>query len=99
MKSGIQQILQERKEQIEKHGYSVSLDVKKYKDGQLVEAAFVLTASEFVNNRAIANLCPKGWNKKKWKKMCYKPFSARLVIAAAFIAAEIDRQQFINPQF
>jgi hypothetical protein len=38
-------------------------------------------------------IVPLNWEKTWWQRMCDKPFSERLIIAGALIAAEIDRLQ------
>ncbi len=95
MKTGIELITQERKEQIEKHGRTIQEDTEMNRDYQLVIAAGVLT--EFIDNETSLvtadDTCPKGWDYKIWQKMWDKSFKKRLIIAGALIAAEIDRLQ------
>jgi hypothetical protein len=38
------------------------------------------------------------WDKKRLEHMRSKPYKERLIIAGAFIAAEIDRVQFMDAQ-
>ncbi len=82
MKTGIELIAQERKEQIEKHGH----DAQDWQSGQLIVAA---QASILGNPKAF----PKWWqeNSPFVDKICAKPLKERLVIAGALLAAEIDR--------
>jgi hypothetical protein len=88
MNTGIELIAQERKEQIEKHGRTVELDVKNNEDGQLPEAAQHLMDESICQ----CNNCkPADWDATIWKKMTGKPYKERLIIAGALIAAEIDR--------
>lgn len=85
MKTGIKLIAQERKEQIEVHGYDVSNDLD-YGNGELVKAAlFSINPDVFE--------APINWDdwfrenllsKRNDRVECLK-------IAGAFIAAEIDR--------
>ena len=87
MKTGIDLIRQERKEQIAKHQHTIYKDVVKNSDGQLRVAAIMLLLN---NENSIA---PQGWDINVWKKMLSKPYKDRLILAAALIAAEIDRYQ------
>ena len=92
----IKRITKERKEQIQKHGQTIALDVKHNKDGQLLQAAGHLIANHlFVDDndaKSYHRQClPKGWKVKNWMHMCNKPKQERLIIAASLIAAEYDR--------
>ena len=95
MKTGIELIAQERKEQIEKHGKTVKKDVELNEDYQLSSAASLLT--EAIDNDTLMVIAhdtlPKGWDLKMWQKMWDKSFAERLIIAGALIAAEYDRLQ------
>lgn len=88
MKTGIELIAQERKEQIEKHRRTIKQDVKYNNKMQLRSAA-----------HRLIEICPppldvpKDWNEVMWQKMIEKPMKERLIIAGALIAAEIDRLQ------
>lgn len=89
MKTGIELIIKERKEQIEKHGRTVDLDVLQNARFQLVQAAVQLICfSEPLMFKAAA---PFGWDKNVYTKMSLKSYKERLIIAGALIAAEIDR--------
>lgn len=89
---GIELIARERKEQIEKHGFSVVDDAIYYENQELRNAAmFALTADEkyYPDNW-------ESWFKKKMrtKRQSMEPLEfdiERLKIAGALIAAEIDR--------
>lgn len=97
-KTGIDLIAQERKEQIEKHGYSIELDSLENEHYQLSEAAGILTCLD-TNDLLVDNsddCCPVKWNEIIWKKMFNKSYKERLIIAGALIAAEIDRLQAIE---
>ncbi len=92
MKTGIELIAQERKEQIEKHGRTIEKDVIENIHYQLSEAAGLLTALEmddFIGDEE--STCPIGWSEVIWSRMYNKPYKERLIIAGAFIAAELDR--------
>lgn len=90
MESGIEQITQERAEQITKHGRSILDDVKYNSRGQLMEAMVKLTLNSELHEVTMAHP-PSGWNEEIWRKMCMKPYKQRLIIAGALLAAEIDR--------
>lgn len=91
MKSGIELIAQERKEQIEKHGYTVERDVATNCNHQLVDAAtdLIFFQDPLLMEKLVDNP-PDGWNREIWAKMCRKPYVERLALAGAFIAAELD---------
>lgn len=94
--TGIELIAKERKEQIEKHGRTVALDIKINNDFELCHAANGLLFSE-------GEISPmdiimefgklKDWDRGIIQKMVQKSYKERLVIAGALIAAEIDRLQ------
>lgn len=88
MKTGIELIAIERDEQVSKHKLTTALDVRHNKKRQLRAAAHAL-----IGDKAIMQQAPDGWSKVIWKKMIKKPVKQRLIIAAALIAAEIDRIQ------
>lgn len=73
----------ERLEQFEKHGYTLQ-DDRQHVAGELEHAAlFAITGA--------ANWWPDGWDLGTRNKIGQKPLQERLVIAAALLAAEIDR--------
>jgi hypothetical protein len=82
--NGAELIAKERKEQIEKHGYTVAGDKENNGDLQLQDAAVRLIAG---GDQGV----PYGWNESIWRNMLIKPLIERLQIAGAFLAAEIDR--------
>lgn len=94
MKTGIELIAQERKEQIEKHGFDVSSDKDSYNRNELVNAAIYSLTQDQV-------WYPDSWEfwfhdkmKAKGARMSEEEFwIERLKIAGALIAAEIDRLQ------
>lgn len=92
MKTGIELILQERSEQLFKHDVSTQDDFQRNNERQLTYAAKLLISTEKLITMVYENP-PKGWNKHIWKRLLDKPYKERLVIAAALIAAEIDRLQ------
>lgn len=95
MKTGIEAIAQERKEQIEKHGRTIEDDYM-YNSSwplALAKAASSLTMQP-VSDLVVHYGKPDEWHQGIWEKMCRKPYKERLAIAGALIAAEYDRVQF-----
>lgn len=84
--TGVEQIAEERKEQIEVHGFNVNYD-RHYSHNELIKAAlFAINPEQFE--------WPFYWDEKFRDKIIDKPnIKERLRIAGAFIAAEIDRIQ------
>lgn len=87
-KTGIELISNERLEQIIKHGRTIENDAKFNAEYQLKDAAAALLID---NEEARISYVPKGWDAEIWAKMCRKSYSDRITIAAALIAAELDR--------
>lgn len=90
-KTGIELIAQERKEQIEKHGYTPELDRKQYSNESLIQAAkYCLTRDP--------KDYPYGWDdtfakniERKHIKLPSIEFDIEMrKIAGAFLAADID---------
>lgn len=93
MQTGIELIAQERKEQIEKHGWSLEHDAK-YKNGELLQAAKfaeMATGRGIGFDGAIGAHWPKGWSNHLRRKIILKTKSQALVVAGAFYMAENDR--------
>jgi hypothetical protein len=100
MKTGIELITEERKEQVEKHGYTLESDLHYGAMGQLNFAANALGWQYDIRGKEVeeenriytaSGWVPAGWDKDVWVKMVSKPYKERLIIAAALLAAEIDR--------
>jgi hypothetical protein len=91
MKTGIELIAQERKEQIEKHGRTLESDAKINIGYTLSVAARSLIKSNPFN--PVNGQRPLRWNEATWDRMIKKSYKERLIIAGALIAAEIDRLQ------
>ena len=89
MKTGIELIAEERREQIEKHGRTVEYDLKVNDQEQLVLAATYIILKDWEEDTFLS--APDGWDSNVWKHICDKPYQERLIIAGALIAAEIDR--------
>lgn len=96
-KTGIELIAQERKEQIEKHGYTIEKDTEEQISFQLSGVATLLCIPDFkdvgLEVEDLEEHRPFNWNKQRFIKLVKKPYVERLVIAGALIAAEIDRLQ------
>lgn len=86
MKTGIELIIEERKEQVQKHHRSISEDVILNDKKQLSTAARRLLYPDTTCSET-----PYNWNKESWTKIRNKTYKERLIIAGALIAAEIDR--------
>lgn len=92
MKTGIELIAQERREQLGKHKVTIADDIKLNNHYQLSEAAGLLCyVGEEDFGFDIDACCPVDWNQERWRSMMQKPYEERLVIAGALIAAELDR--------
>jgi len=87
MEKGIHLIAVERQEQIKKHGHSIKEDAEQNNKGQLINGALSLLTSR-------NDLMPKSWTPEAVKKIQKKSEIEKLIIAGAFIAAEIDRLQY-----
>jgi uncharacterized protein with gpF-like domain len=83
--TGIQLIAKERKEQIEKHGYTIEKDVLRNTDGQLIQAAiYALTENpaDYIYDHSWDEVIDHFDGKTSKVE--------KLAIAGAFIAAQID---------
>ena len=101
MKTGIELIVQERKEQIEKHGWSLDHDAS-YADGQLIEAALFCYEQARINLGIIHHenrQWPEGWIKHFENKIRNKPAIEQLTVCGAFWIAEYDRTNNKEFQF
>ena len=90
MKTGIELITEERREQIEKHGRTTETDYNENYEGQLPFAASCL-AFEEIEDWDARHEGPINWELKSWQKLHDKSHKKRLIIAGALIAAELDR--------
>lgn len=86
--TGIELIAQERKEQLEKHEFSIERDIAWHKNGQLVDAAMQYLGTDLID------CYPEDWD-RRWYKSENPDWNGNrideLKIAGALIAAEIDR--------
>lgn len=85
MKKIIEQIEKERKEQIEKHCYTLEFDKTINRFGQLLDAA-----SNLLREDAWELPAPEFWDTKRWNKMASKNEKDRCIIAAALIVAHLE---------
>lgn len=93
MKTGIELITQERKEQIEKHGWSLDHDAS-YADGQLIEAALFCYEQARINIGILhheTRQWPSGWIKHFEDKIRAKTVIEQMTVCGAFWLAEFDR--------
>ena len=88
MKSGIELIAEERQEQIEKHGWSAEHDYFNDNNELLQASRFCLGFDEW----------PDNWDLRFADKISNKDQIGKLKVAGAFIAAEIDRLQYLDTQ-
>lgn len=96
MKTGIELIAEEREDQLIEHGRSIAQDVRQNRSGQLTQAATALISESETDSEEVEmmmGLMPGTWTNAVCLKMCRKSYKARLIIAGALIAAEIDRLQ------
>lgn len=98
MKTGVELISDERKEQLTKHLRSLEKDIKYNNLFQLANAAGTLlfeydnkgeVMSENLDFRRMGK--PDNWDSVIWEKMINKSYKDRLILAGALIAAELDR--------
>lgn len=93
MKTGIELIAEERSEQIEKHGFSLELDARYYKNKELVQAAeFCLLQAGFSGYEDKNVFWPSGWDKHFMNKILNKSRIGQLTVAGAFLKAENERR-------
>lgn len=93
--ASIDLIAAERQEQLIKHHRSIQADVLQNTDNQLILAAQELL---YVTTLNAGMSLPKNWDANIWAKMVEKPYFERRIIAAALIAADLDREQYIKNQ-
>ncbi len=100
--SGAMEILEERYEQLEKHGYTTQFDIDKNGGFQLIEMAQALMNPYTPSIEEIIKKMPdglqQGMTDKEWCRMMQKSFQERLRIAGALIAAQIDREKALEKQ-
>lgn len=101
MKTGIELIAGERQRQIDKYGFTGEHHANHpewYDKGQLLYAASSLipfSINGYFGDRRLPKK-PENWDADWWSKLLRKPHTERLIIAATFVAAELDRINSIN---
>lgn len=100
---GILEINSERQKQIDKHGFTAKFQAEHpefYDDGQLISAAYELLKIDFdgypLQDRKYAVEYPKKWDVKWFTKIIMKDKKDRIRIAAALLAAELDRLNYLE---
>src|SRR6185295_3506717 len=94
MKTGIELIKEERREQWEKHGFTLDHDAKFYKKGELFQAATFCLELKSLNGEPPARMLsswPKGWGEHFENKIRNKTRIGQLIVAGAFLLAENER--------
>lgn len=94
--SGLELIVKERQEQIEKHGWTKQHDAQEHEDGELVKAAFII-GSDSVAYEPYFDWAFEIREHKQSKYEMNDPSEKieRLAVAGALLAAEIDRLQSV----
>jgi len=88
--TGIEMIIKERDEQINKHGRTVIKDVANNSNNELLDGIVHLSG------RVQGLGFPRNWDKELCEKMDGKPMIEKLAIMGAWCAAEIDRRKMIE---
>jgi hypothetical protein len=93
-KTGIELIAEERQKQIDKHGFTgehYANHPEWYDNQQLQYAATTLLMHEFEEVVDTKDNLPDGWDQEWFDDLNSRTRKERLIIAAALIAAELDR--------
>lgn len=88
MRKSIEAIAAERDHQLTKYSIEQDVAINSGIEKPLTRAAAFLSLERLT---FVHYMRPIGWAESVWLKMCAKPYKERLVIAAALIAAEIER--------
>lgn len=93
MKTGIELIAEERREQIEKHGFSIIDDAEYYQNKELVQAALFCIDQGIPKGSPLKTdkAWPGNWDKHFQNKIISKTELEQLAVAGAFIAARMDQ--------
>jgi hypothetical protein len=86
---GAELIRKERAEQISKHGYTVEQDAVNNANQDLIFAADAIM-------HRYGDGWPAHWDKETYNHIMEKPRSEQLAIAGAFIAAQIDVDEYLT---
>lgn len=90
--TGAQLITEERREQIQRHNRTVVNDVNTNTNNELARAALRLTMIVAGITAGVPEW-PAHWDQKICAKMDAKEDFEKMIIAGAFIAADLDRRQ------
>jgi hypothetical protein len=92
MKTGIELIAEERREQIEKHGWSKGHD-SNYQNKELQQAAYYcLMLAEYKGYKGQNRFWPEDWGTHFEHKIINKPVISKLIVAGALLMAENARR-------
>lgn len=86
---GIDLIAKERYEQITKHGRTIEHDVKYNRQSELYLGAMAILEKDLIQ-------FPSNWDGAWCARAIQKSYKERLIIAGAFIAAELDLLQALE---
>lgn len=99
--TGLEEIQEERNEQIHKHNRSVKNDVIYNGNGEIPQAIKSLVIPDRVREGMDMDgesFKPYSWRSDIWIKMWNKPYNERVRIAGALCAAEIDRLKAVEKE-
>lgn len=88
---GAEEIARERGRQFIEHRHSIKDDVLHNPNGELIVAARAL-----MKELPTTHDFPDHWGLAYVRKLILKPLTERYIIAAALIAAEVDRRRYIQ---
>jgi len=88
---GVIAIINERNDQIHKHGRTIESDILHNPSGQLIDAARAL-----LKPTPVLHDFPDTWGIAACRKLINKSYQERKVIAAALIAADYDRVEVVE---
>lgn len=92
MKTGIELIGDERREQIEKHGWSLGHD-SNYQHKELQQAAYYcLMLADYKGYKGQNRHWPEDWSNHFEHKTINKSITGKLTVAGALLMAENDRR-------
>lgn len=95
MKTGMELIKKERREQIYKHRFSLKRDAEFYKNGELIQAAkhTLEKIGKGPGFKSIKYPFPDGWDVYFARTIRMKSDIEKLIVAGAFYMAERDRRK------
>ncbi|MHC4621481.1 MAG: hypothetical protein ACYTEQ_27380 [Planctomycetota bacterium] len=90
--TGLELIAEERREQVEIHGYDAAHD-RHNDQGELAESALCVLAMAQNHDGTAELYWPASWSYNWQQKVEAKDRMGKLIVAGALIAAELDRMQ------